>query len=278
MVYEFIENRFVPINGIIANNRGFLYGDGFFETMLILNGRPTFWRERLVRISGTLSYLKITLNGSFNDLYQALTSVAGNESGTFQRARLSFIRSGAGKYRPEVNECDIFLQLESVDEIQFSGSPIKNFDMGKLKIPSDVAGNFKLIGKHYQVLAALEAEERNVDDLVLLNNKDEICETISGNVFALTDGQFITPNLSSGCLNGVIRNVLLQNNLCIEDSMSLADIQNSEALFSTNSISGITQLVKNGTKTVGSDKVEGLKTKLNQLLLNSTRDPRGSQP
>ena len=278
MVYEFIENRFVPINGVTAINRGFLYGDGFFETMLILNERPTFWRERLVRISDTLSYLKIPLNGSFGDLYQALTSAVGDQSATNQRARLSFIRSGAGKYRPEVNECDIFLQLESLDEIQFSGLPVRNFDIGKMKMPSDVAGNFKLIGKHYQVLAALEAEERNVNDLVLLNNKDEICETISGNIFVLKDGQIITPNLSSGCLNGVIRKVLLEDNLCIEDSMSLTDLQNSEALFSTNSISGITQLVKNGTKTASNEIVEDVKMKLNQLLFNSTLDPPGSQP
>jgi branched-chain amino acid aminotransferase len=277
MDFKFVNTRFEKVDQIETSNRGFLYGDGFFETMLIIDGYPTFWIERSGRIERTLEFLQLRLNCGINSLLKGLTEAAKEHDKSFLRARLSFVRRGNGKYLPDDSGCDIYLSLEVLNSLDFNQLSAKKTAFASLILPTDSAGNFKLIAKHYQVLAALEAKQKQLDDLVILNSNDQVAETISGNVFIIKDGKLRTPPLFSGCLDGVVRRVIIQNEGCAESVIKRNDILEADAVFTTNSISGIVPLMLHSNSNTDNFWIDKMKAKLKESLINSVRGLQENQ-
>ncbi|MBO9447133.1 aminotransferase class IV family protein [Ruegeria sp. R14_0] len=79
-----------------------------------------------------------------------------------------------------------------------------------------------------------------IDELLFLNERDELCEGTITNLFAhLSDGQRLTPRLSSGVLPGILREELIDNKQVTEGVLSLTDLENAEKLFVGNSLRGL---------------------------------------
>ena len=55
-----------------------------------------------------------------------------------------------------------------------------------------------------------EAAKEGFDEVVLLNERSEVSECTSANIFAVKNGKVLTPPLSSGCLEGVTRGILME--------------------------------------------------------------------
>ncbi len=278
MNFVFRNNRFQSVKHIEASNRGFLYGDGFFETMLVIDAVPAFWNERVDRISRSLNYLRILQDFSFEVLLDAIMEVSKEQNAPFLRARLTIVRDGSGKYLPGSNGSSMHLNIETLSKNPFNEAADKRAEVSTLLMPAITAGNHKLIGKHAHVLAALEAQERSLDDLIVFNERNEVCESVSGNIYAAIGGQLFTPLLNSGCLEGIVRQVLLKNNLCRERCLTADDIQRVDGWYSSNSISGISKLITREHSFGDDVLIEGVKGKLNELILSSVRDLQGNQP
>ena len=80
------------------------------------------------------------------------------------------------------------------------------------------------------IIAARECQRSSMDDLLILNQEGQVAEAISSNVFAFINGEWVTPELNSGCVKGVMRQFILdrswdypcrQGNL-LADSLTLA--------------------------------------------------------
>ena len=102
---------------------------------------------------------------------------------------------------------------------------------------SNIKSNNKLIN----ILAAIYASDNNYDDCILLNHNKHIVESISGNIFIVLDGKLQTPPLSDGCIDGVMRRIILKNKTINteEKSISILELFNADEIFITNVISGI---------------------------------------
>ena len=96
------------------------------------------------------------------------------------------------------------------------------------------------------ILASIYAKEQNVDDVILLNEKDFIVESSNANLFLVHKGRFYTPPLTDGPLDGTMRSLILKNFLVEERSISIEDYENAEEIFLTNA-HGI-KSVKGGVK------------------------------
>ncbi len=59
------------------------------------------------------------------------------------------------------------------------------------------------------IIAARECQRSAMDDLLILNAEGQVAEAISSNVFAFINGEWLTPELNSGCVNGVMRQYIL---------------------------------------------------------------------
>lgn len=85
-----------------------------------------------------------------------------------------------------------------------------------------------------------EAHERGLDEVVLLNEREEVSECTSANIFAAFGNEVATPPLSAGCLPGVTRQILLEEALCpglhvVERTLCLPDLEAADGVFITSS-------------------------------------------
>jgi para-aminobenzoate synthetase / 4-amino-4-deoxychorismate lyase len=84
----------------------------------------------------------------------------------------------------------------------------------------------------------MEQLHPNAFDVLLYNEKDELTEFTYGNVVLELDGEFCTPPLSSGLLNGVLREVLMADGAVVERVLHKADLQRATSIWFINSVRG----------------------------------------
>ena len=111
-------------------------------------------------------------------------------------------------------------------------------------IDSQLINRIKSNNKSINVLASIYASENDLDNCILLNKERMISEFINGNLFLVKDNLVVTPNLSSGCLDGVMRKniikILHENNFnVIESDLKPFEIISANEMFMTNVVQGI---------------------------------------
>lgn len=227
-------------------NRALSYGDGIFETIRVFSGKMPFLKYHHQRLIKGLKQLMFSVpdDWTLGYLYQEIRRTIPN--GGNHRIRVTVWRSGGGLYLPQSQQPRFLIEATELAESQFTLNP--------LGIVSDVSqtvilarhawSSAKTLNAIPYVLAAIEKKKRKLDELFLRNDLEEIAEGSSANVFILTDGKFYTPDLSSGCIAGVTRAIVIEiiQSLgmdVIETPMIHEDLEAADCIFVTNSISGI---------------------------------------
>ena len=85
------------------------------------------------------------------------------------------------------------------------------------------------------VVALAHAHENGAAEALFANTAGNLCEGTGSNVFLVLDGQVVTPPLSSGCLAGVTRALLLEWTEAIEGDLTLDDLTRADEVFLTSS-------------------------------------------
>jgi para-aminobenzoate synthetase/4-amino-4-deoxychorismate lyase len=78
--------------------------------------------------------------------------------------------------------------------------------------------------------------------VIFLNERDEVAEGSRSNIFVARDGKLLTPPLSSGALDGVLRHEMIREGRCMEAALTLNDLHNAEVYFG-NSLRGLIRAV-----------------------------------
>jgi branched-chain amino acid aminotransferase len=112
-----------------------------------------------------------------------------------------------------------------------------------------------------------EARSRGFDEVVLLNERGEVCECTSANIFAAQDGRVLTPPLNSGCLPGVTRELLLEEvrlgGISVHEQTLLPqDLEQADGIFITSSTRDLLPV----------RQVEGLRIKQDTRAMALLRD------
>ena len=105
----------------------------------------------------------------------------------------------------------------------------------------DVLANIKTNNFLPYALAAMYAKKNNLDDCILLNNPERICDTSVANIFIIKDKNIFTPPLTEGCIAGVMRRwviekIEIEGNAVIEKPLSIEGLKQADEVFLTNSI------------------------------------------
>ena len=249
---EIVEDKDFSIS---HDNRYLLYGDGFFETLKYVPNKILFWEEHYFRMMGSLCMLRFNIPTFFNEEYFKnkinKTIESNNLLNSPARVKILFYRESPGFYKPEENNLSFIISIiplnSNLYKLNKKGLVIDIFKDYKLGLNS--LNNIKTSNKIVNVLSSFYNEDRNIDDCLFVNEKNNIVESSSGNLFILLENKLITPPLHSGCINGVMRKFLLNkkniNGLkIIEDNISLSDLFNAEEIFFTNVISCISWVKK----------------------------------
>jgi branched-chain amino acid aminotransferase len=99
------------------------------------------------------------------------------------------------------------------------------------------------------------AHERGFDEVILLNEREEVSECTSANIYAAFGNDVYTPPLESGCLPGITREILLTDLLVPgvrvqERTLTLADLVNADEVFVTSSTRDVLPVAGNRRNSV----------------------------
>ncbi len=262
-----------------SGNRAFLYGDQLFETLRFQDGKLLFWEEHYFRIMGGACMLRMEipqhLNIEFLENEIIKTLKASNLFECNSRVRLSFYRSDGGLYLPNNRSLEYLIEVDKLIDIPLSfnnsGLIIDVFhDHYK---PNQTISNLKGGNSLISVLSSIFADENDLNEAIILNLESNICETTASNIFIVTDKHLITPPLSSGCVNGIVRKQIIENaslwGYSIEErNMKTFELVKADEVFLTNSIKWIQWVSRYKKKSFKNDISSDLFQKLQLLVLD----------
>jgi branched-chain amino acid aminotransferase len=193
-------------------DRGFLYGDGLFETVLARHGRPFAWEAHWDRLQAGADALRLTLGWTRAEMKTFATRLLEENQMKDAVLRLALSRGvGPRGYSPRGADHPNFLMTVHPAPVHVSMQPMQ-WRMRSSSRPlysRDPLAPFKTANKLNHVLARMEAEEHGADEALLYNEKDQLVEAASGNVFFLQDRNLLTPPLTTGALPGVTRSQIM---------------------------------------------------------------------
>jgi len=243
---------------IRSGSRAYIYGDGLFESIRIVNGRPINLENHLKRLSEGMRVLRMNAPSQFSlsffeEEILALCQQNGIEKGG--RVRLSIDRKQGGFYMPHNNDVEYFIEANSLPNNRFllneAGYKIDQFEDMKKQI--NILSSFKTKNGLLYIMAKIRARETGLDDLLIQNDRMGIIEGGSANLFIVSNGVLYTPGLDSGCLGGTMRmqiiNLALAHNIKVyECNISPQNLLVADEVFLTNAIEGIIWVASYRTK------------------------------
>jgi aminodeoxychorismate lyase len=222
-------------------DRGFLYGDGLFETLRLYQGQPFRWAQHLDRLQQGAAVLSLPLPFDGATLRRFADDLLNENHMPDAILRIAVSRGlGPRGYSPKgAGPPTWAMSLHPAPILDPANPPCWRLMRSSYTVP---AGERLASAKHasrlVHVLASAEATAKGFDDALLLNTAGVVVEATGSNVFWIERGAVRTPPLSSGALAGVTRGIVLE--LCAtlampaqEEPASLEQLQQSDGLFLT---------------------------------------------
>jgi branched-chain amino acid aminotransferase len=189
-------------------DHGFTVGDGVFETVKVLGGRPFALRRHLDRLHRSAQVLGLNvplLDGSLRRVVDEVIAAAALDLARLRitvTAGVTPLGSGRGDAPPTLVVAAGPLAPWPAETTAVSAPwPVNE--------RSALAG-VKTTSYAEHVMALAEAHKVDATEALLPNTRGDVCEGTGSNVFLVLDGRLITPSLLSGCLPGVTRGLLLE--------------------------------------------------------------------
>lgn len=261
----------------LANNRGFLYGDGVFETLKIKENSILFLEEHYFRLMAAMRIVRMEIPMNFTMEYfeeQVLLAVKANNCSDSSRARITVYRNDGGFYLPESNSISYIIQVIPLQSKYYSiNSTTYEVDLYKdFYISKQLLSTLKTTNKMISITGSIYAKENGLQNCLVLNEEKNVVEALQGNIFMLMGQTLVTPSISDGCLNGIMRKniIAIAKNIealeVIEKSISPFDLQKADELFITNVIKGIQPITNYRKKEYRWDLATLLVEKLNATI------------
>jgi aminodeoxychorismate lyase len=224
----FLNGRFVPEAQALVSvfDRSFLYGDGLFETMRVVRGKPFRWVQHLERLRNGADFLGIKIPFGCKALERFAAGLITQNSMPDALLRLTLSRGvGLRGYSPNgATTPALVMTLHPLLGASTVASGGWKLHTASFHLPAgERLAQFKTANKLAQVLARAEADAAGADEALLLNTDGFVVEGASSNLFWVEEGTICTPPLASGILAGVTRAVTVE--LCQQLALPLAERQ-----------------------------------------------------
>ena len=237
------------INGTISDqlaltDRGLLYGDGVFETIAIQEGRAQYLQSHLNRLERGCRVLGIAVP-SLELLLVEISEICRGISRAVLKIIITRGQGGRG-YRPDAAIQPtriVTLHPWPVYAPHYTQEGILATLCKTRLSRNPLLAGIKHLNRLEQVLARREWQDQFQEGL-MLDTEDEVIEGTMSNLFLVSGGQLITPQLKCSGVAGIMREQLLQgaSELGIPTSickLRLQDVQTAESAFFCNSLMGI---------------------------------------
>lgn len=256
--------------------RGLFYSDSFFESMKWLQGRICFAEQHWQRMQQAFAILGYDAPVSSWQVLQEQVARLVEQTGPewdAARVRMQCWRAGEGFYLPQTRQCHYLLTVAHWPEAAYplNGAGLRLGLYRDQQKSTSTLSNIKSSASLVSVLAAAEAARQQLDEMILYNTHGRPAESTGSNLFLVRQNQLITAPLSEGCLDGVMRRVIM--GLAAEEGIPVqerpvteTDLAEAEEVFITNALYGIRWAAQAGHFVYGAPQMAGrLSERLNRV-------------
>jgi aminodeoxychorismate lyase len=248
----FLNGQFVPEAEAVVSvlDRGFLFGDGLFEALLVRRGKIFRWDQHLKRLRSGIEFLKLPLRYSTGELLRFSLELIARNAMPDCLLRLNMSRGITARgYSPkDARDPAVVLTLHPAPVLEGSRPPLWRVVTSSFCLPAnDPLTRFKTANKLPEVMARAEADAAGAHDALLLNPAGHLAEGTSCNVFWVSDNVVCTTPLRSGALPGVTRAAIFE--LCVkmnidacESDARPAALLHAQGAFLTNTSMGVIEI------------------------------------
>ena len=268
----------LPSDGFLSSsNRAFLYGDGVFETLKVVNQKVIFLEDHYFRLMASMRIVRMQIPNNFTLEYfeeQVISTAQAANCAASARIRFTVFRNDGGYYLPQTREVSYVIQVSPLENVKYSFSDaVYEVDLYKdFFISKQLLSTIKTTNKMISITGSIYAQENDLNNCLLLNNDKNVVEALNGNLFMLLGTKLITPPTEEGCLNGIARKQIIalakkmEGIEMVEAPISPFDLQKADELFITNIIQGIQPITQYRKKTYTTNVSAQLLEKLNDLI------------
>ncbi|UYW00446.1 aminotransferase class IV [Flavobacterium agricola] len=244
----------------ISHNRAFLYGDAVFETIKVSQNKILFLEDHYFRLMASMRILRMEIPMFFTMEFfdEQITNLINTcEPAAAYRIRITVFRESEGFYVPKTDAVSYLIHAQPLENESYfiTDAPYEVELFKDYTINAQLLSTIKSTNRMVQITAGIYAKENGYDNCIILNTNKNVAEAIDSNLFLVQDNTIITPPLSDGCLNGILRKHLLRilkkdtEFVIAERAISPFDLQKADELFLTNAIKGIQPITKYRKKT-----------------------------
>lgn len=230
-----------------SQSRIYKYGDGFFESIKVIGRKPRLFDIHYQRIQRASHFFHLPLHERWTQKYfeDQIELLSMKNGWVNARCRIIFYRECEGFYAPQRNKCCFLIEMtESTGNYPINDKGLKMGSYGLILKPSNFLSFFKPLSAIQYVLAGIYATENQYDTVALFNEQGNVSEVYNANLFILSDGEVLTPGLGEYCIDGVMRQYILQNLKRLgykvrETSITEDDLLQADEAFICNATRGI---------------------------------------
>ena len=226
--------------GLDPLSHALLMGVGVYDSVLVRDGRPAFLERHLRRLTDGAARLSLPAPDAAM-LKEAVASLIAAHGPQDCRLRITLGAGPSASVQPAADGNFTLITLAPLSPVKaIAALTVTPFRRNE---HSPLAG-IKFTACAENVLAQRAALAAGFDEAVFLNTAGAVCECAFSNIFLVSGGRVVTPSLSSGCLPGVTREVVIElcasHGIPAEEAMiTAAALHEAEECFVTSSIRGI---------------------------------------
>lgn len=230
-----------------AGQVGLLSGWGVFSTLRVADGVLFAFERHWARIMRDAAPFHVELPRDPERLRRKLLELVEANHAQNSTLRLAVVRNGGGMWAnpaPARPSDLIALTADSKDW----GEGVKLAYQANARYAAGPFAGTKILSWSMNLTWLESAQCRGFDEVLLLNERGEVAECTSANIFIARGNRVSTPPLGSGCLPGITREVLLgevhvPGIEIAEQTLMPADLESADEVFITSTTRNLLPVV-----------------------------------
>lgn len=228
-------------------DHGFTVGDGVFETLLsYADTGLAFAQQHLLRLRSSAAGLALEVPFANDELMIAMRAVidSAGPTGSDVRVRIT-VTGGAGPLGSDRGGATPTVIVAAAPQSPWPPTAT----LAPVPWPRNERGalaGLKTTSYAENVVALHAAHEAGADEALFCDTQGNVCEGTGTNVFAVIDNDLVTPPLSTGCLAGVTRDVVIKAYGAQERFFSMDDLARATEVFvtsTTREVQGVCEVI-----------------------------------
>jgi len=249
---------------------GLICGWGLFTTVRIVRGEAFAYERHWRRLEKDAALIRLPMAYTGVRVRVQLQELIRTNKVKDGCARIYLVWNTVGSWKSDEKMPEVDLVITTADLPSYPEMVRLALREHGRHAASPLAG-VKTISWLASVWVAEEAKREGYDEVVLLNERGEVSECTAANIFAVRNDKVITPPLSSGCLEGVTRGVLMEiaaeaGTTVVEQAMRPEDLYVAEEVFITSTNRNVIGVKEVAGRVIGSGVTGELTKKLDEAF------------